>query len=260
MISHLAYTSFQVPEVAAPAPTPILTDIVTYYDVNNASSWPGSGTTISDLSGNGYNASMNNSLPVNTTGGISYLDWDSSYNTRQLNTTWNSGLNFASAGAVTGEVWTYLNSFSLKDGEGHFLNVNVNGSHCFSCYQLIFRYTSANLEVFIGNTTGWGQKFSQKAHSGIFSTGEWMQLAFTYSTSDYVIRMYHNGSLIFTSSPWTAQPMVTAGASSAFHTGNGLGTSAQVAARIAIQRTYNAVLSDDDILNNYNADKSFFGL
>ena len=245
-----------------PAATLVTTDLMVYYDANNASSYPGSGTDVFDLSGNGYDGTMQNSLPVNTTSGITYWDWGDSNNTRTLDVTWNSALDFSTAGAVTGEAWVYLNSLTTKNGEGHFFNLNLNGSHAYNGYQYVFRYNTTNLESFIGNNTSWGEKFDQDALSGTsITTGAWMQLAFTYSTSDYKARFYHNGSKIYeTATAWSAQSMLSVGASPALHIGSGLGTSAQVAARISIARLYDRALSDAELLQNYDYDKATFGL
>ena len=243
-------------------PQPVLTNLKVWYDANDAASYPGSGTDVTDLSGNGLDATMDNSLPVNTSGGIKYWDWGDSQNTRRLNVTWDSALDFSSAGAVSAEAWVYLNSTTLKDGEGSFFNLNLNGSHNYNGYQYIFRYTSTEkFESFIGNTSSWGQKYDEKTLSSAgVSTGNWYQLVFTYGTADYKNRMYVNGSEVFESSAWTAQSMLSVGGSPSLHIGNGLGTSAQVAARISIARLYDRVLTAEEVTQNYNANKATFGL
>jgi hypothetical protein len=42
-----------------PTPEPLPSGIIMYYDAGNELSYPGTGTTITDLSGNGYTATMN---------------------------------------------------------------------------------------------------------------------------------------------------------------------------------------------------------
>lgn len=53
-------------------PDPTLTDLFWWYDAGRTSSYPGSGTTITDLSGNGYNGTLVNT-PTYTSGDSGYF-------------------------------------------------------------------------------------------------------------------------------------------------------------------------------------------
>lgn len=56
----------------SPLPDPTLTDLYWWYDAGRTSSYPGSGTTINDLSGNGYNGTLVNT-PTFTSGDSGYF-------------------------------------------------------------------------------------------------------------------------------------------------------------------------------------------
>lgn len=53
------FAPFAFQNQAVTAPTPLPSGIIMYYDAGNPASYPGTGTTITDLSGNGYTATMN---------------------------------------------------------------------------------------------------------------------------------------------------------------------------------------------------------
>jgi hypothetical protein len=50
---------FKQQVTSTPPPDPLPSGIIMYYDAGNPASYPGTGTTITDLSGNGYTATMN---------------------------------------------------------------------------------------------------------------------------------------------------------------------------------------------------------
>jgi hypothetical protein len=74
MISHLAYTSFQVPQAVAGKGDPVLTDLAWWWDASRASSYPGTGTTITDIAPaeNGWDGTIVNA-PTHTAGNAGYF-------------------------------------------------------------------------------------------------------------------------------------------------------------------------------------------
>lgn len=74
---NFAPFAFQNQAVTAPGPTPTPTPtpgvlpsgIIMYYDAGNPASYPGTGTTVNDLSGNGYTATMNANVGFNSGNG-----------------------------------------------------------------------------------------------------------------------------------------------------------------------------------------------
>jgi hypothetical protein len=68
-------------KVTPPAIPPVVTSgLVVNYDASNATSYPGSGTTWSDLSGNGYNATLQNGPAFSSNfGGNIVLDGSNDY-------------------------------------------------------------------------------------------------------------------------------------------------------------------------------------
>lgn len=59
MISINSYQQFQYPVVAPPAPSWVTTGLLSRLDAGDTNSYPGTGTTWTDLSGNNYNGSIN---------------------------------------------------------------------------------------------------------------------------------------------------------------------------------------------------------
>jgi hypothetical protein len=87
MLSYGAFTSLQYPAEAV-APFPITDGLRTVYDFSDTNSYPGTGTTVYDISGNGNNGELH--------GGSSYVSdygggFDVSYNTSDG--LWMSGNN-----------------------------------------------------------------------------------------------------------------------------------------------------------------------
>ena len=52
-----------------PTPDPLPSGIIMYYDAGNPASYPGTGTTITDLSGNGYTATLNTNITYSSSDG-----------------------------------------------------------------------------------------------------------------------------------------------------------------------------------------------
>ena len=85
MLAHgiLAQSQYAAP----PAGPAYVTDgLVGYWDANNGSSYPGSGTTWTDLSGNGYDTTATGT-PSYTSGTPSYFTFNQDYQFKVVNTT-----------------------------------------------------------------------------------------------------------------------------------------------------------------------------
>jgi hypothetical protein len=72
---HFQPFAFNKTEIATLAPPPGITlpsGAIVVYDFSNASSWPGSGRFVYDLSGNGFTGSMTGSIGSGSAGGVSF--------------------------------------------------------------------------------------------------------------------------------------------------------------------------------------------
>jgi hypothetical protein len=101
----------QVATVAAPPSNPVTTGLVLELN-NKASSYPGSGNTWYDVSGNGYNFNQSGSATFTTTDG-----WDLNGSSQYLWMTSSFGTQFT--GDVTSSITIFVDCFKdLTTGEG----------------------------------------------------------------------------------------------------------------------------------------------
>lgn len=226
----------------------IVTDgLVFAVDAANKKSYPGSGTTWSDLSGNGNNGTLTNG-PTFGSGNGGSIDFDASndvvYNTTLDWTTLNS--------TFTIDTWVYptktVNDSTIIGGQWA-----IDGGKGFLLY----------LDVGDG---AYGYDFAIRTPSGLarFGTTDanatanaWQNVVVTYSTSE--MKLYVNNTLRNTiSSPGTFTVSSTPGIG--IGTENYNNVSRLWGGKIASAKIYNSYLNSTEISQNYNALKSRFGL
>lgn len=231
----------------------IVTDGLVYnMDAGFVPSYPRNGSTAYDIGGNGYNADVLNSTGFNSANG-GYWDLDGSDDKIQIPHTsyWNSNV-FGSANVFSIMCWTKCDNFYnwtsmihksnggyYSQSEGASLWVNSSG------YQAVFGNGIS------GNSGNWGNIISYPTSN----TTDWFHLAFTGDGT--TLRFYVNGSqhnsqgqssrsagLNITSNP------VSFGVR---------GGSAYYNGKIALALLYDKAISADQVLQNYNAQKTRFG-
>lgn len=205
-------------------------------DASNVSSYPGSGSTWTDIATPEQNITLVNS-PTYTSTAPSYFTFNG---TNQYGT---------GAGAVlttttyTKSVWFYLNAYADNNlvssaAGGHFMFFSGAGS------------PSNKLSCGHANWANYGA-FTSVA---TFSLNTWYNATLTFNTTDGM-KLYVNGAL---DSSYTANKTAHGGNSSTniatFGGGNLLN------GRIAKVYCYNRSLTASEVLQNYNTDKSYFGL
>jgi len=223
------------------SPKIVTNGLVLALDAANNKSYPGSGTTWSDLSGNNNNGTLTNGPTFsNANGGSIVFDGTDDYvaiTNLFLNTITN----------ITLQGWVYISSTSLK---GPFVKVGggVNGyaigvggnDFDTSGNQIIGLYAGVRW-ILTGNN---------------YSTG-WKFFTLTLSTTS-VPTFYLNGALI---GSYTGTNPLTP--TSGVYVGRNVGDELTVrafAGNIATTQIYNRELSATEILQNYNATKGRFGL
>ena len=209
-----------------------------HYDASTVESYPGSGTSWYDISGNGNDGTLTNG-PTYSTNAIR-LDGSNDY--ISLPTT-----GFAPS-THTIEFWIKRHA-----NGGYFLTID----------------NSDNPELRLQFAAGYTQLtwYDDSAYIASFSSvtaitlDTWYHICVTTQNNDF--RMYINGALdtADTSGTYTGSPSNNAGE----HTlgtynrpGAGYGGYANVS--YGVYRFYNRVLTDTEILQNYNIQKSRFGL
>ena len=244
--SALAYglNSFSPPAIATAG-------LIMHVDASKTASYPGSGTTWFDLSGNGNNISMS--------GGISY---------------------------TTSGTGGHLN---LDGSSGHFVLANNSSSSPYTLQTFTIdmwanRYTEggANYEIF------WSQDFTShgppyytvhirndnaSAHSGInyfsgpggFSTNpitnnglvneQWNHWIFTRDVSTGIANVYKNGALFTTT---TGNSTLTYYNNPTWIGRSNFQSSSRL--RIGSVRYYNRALTATEAFNNFNLTRTRFGI
>jgi hypothetical protein len=209
-----------------------------YYDFGNASCYSGSGSTVTDLSGNGHTGTLQNSPTYSASnGGIFNFSASNQYiSTSYLlpaaprsHGYWVKCNNFASfpsglfiAGTQEGGAYTYLGVYGGAGGEIYYYLGNNTG----------------------GNTTGYA-----------LTTGVWYHLFETISASG-AMNVYKNGVAVVT----TSGSAGGAAASSTFGVGAlGGGGYPLTNGSIGKVTVYNIELTASQVLSNFNADKSRYG-
>jgi hypothetical protein len=215
-------------------PQPVLTGLQIWVDATNPTSYSGTGSTWTDLSGNSRNMSV--SATFNASPG--YFEFR---NTAQTN---NANVSFTRPTTASFEVWVRWIS-SAADPAFSRLTSYGTGDNFEQSIRASGRYA-----YFRSSGGGW----DDNAANPSFTTNTWAQVLVTY-TSGGSFKMYKNGTLVRT----TTHNLIAGG--STFFVGNRYTTPSEgVNADISIVRVYNAELTDAQVLQNYNADKSKFGL
>lgn len=203
-------------------------------DPGSTSSYSGSGSTWSDASGNGANITLVNT-PAFTAGTTPYFTFNGS---TQYGT--GSKANVIPTTAYTKSVWFYLNGYLDNN-----LISSSTGGH------FLFMGASTN-KIYAGHAN-WAS-YTLYGSTGTISLSTWYMVALTFNTTNGYT-LYINGSQ---DSTYTADKSAHAGDGStnvATYGGGNL-----LNGRLGQVYCYNRALTDAEVLQNYNATKSTYGL
>jgi hypothetical protein len=207
--------------------------LIRSYDVSNMLSYPGSGTTLADVSGNAVDGTLVNGVGYNNSnGGSLVFDGNDDY------VSFSSG--FSSTDNLTYEAW--VNPSSLG-GWGVVLNHDS-----WNTGYIHFQFAGDLLQFALN---GESDKYSTYS----FNTNTWYQVAAVYSKSAKTISFYVNGSLTNTEN-YSNPPTIT-------NTNLKMGAwdgGRFFSGKIGLVRIYNSALSASDIQTNFNGSKTRFGL
>jgi hypothetical protein len=228
--------------------------LILYLDAGNSKSYPGNGTVWNDLSGNGYNGTLvNGPLYTSLSNGTVVLDGLNDYIAISGGGT-NNTHAWTSDGSVGSsilfiEIWVRTN-----DSSGRIISKPWNGS---GQYNMV---VSSNGFSLIGNTSTF-ISFPNIANNTWRHLNVWA----TSNQIGYVI----DGTISNSQShsvvggiPSSGNSNLTLLLGSLFPYGSGWAgiDSFSMGGEIAIFRKYNRILTPQEILQNYNATKSRFGL
>jgi len=221
--------------LASPAPSYVTSGLVLYLDAGNSSSYPGSGTTWTDISGSGYSGTLGTGVGYSMSSGgtLTFNGATTAYVSLTASGLSNLTNNF------TVEAWYYSNN--------NYPEIMADGSGGSG---FVFGYFSSNptnwkvtkygvIDIYIGS---------------IPQNTNWHQVALTYSSSAGTT-VYVDGASSGSSANTTnlrAGSTITIGkgeSSSYLHNGG-----------ISIIRWYNTALSSTQISQNFNATRGRYGI
>jgi len=212
------------------------------FDIGNARSYPGSGSTTYDIGSSGNNGTLYNTPAYSSSNGgyltlngtNNYIDFGTAANLKNTTCSFEAWFN---PNAVTGY------------GDGAVLLNITDGTNWRN---------GAGLSVYNGLLYG-GVANGTTNYSATYaiSTGSWIQAVMTFNSSSGAINTYTNGTLRST----------TTGASCVFNATNklwsgwgGPGYTSYLSTKIACGRVYSSALTASEVLQNYNALRGRFGL
>jgi hypothetical protein len=220
--------------------TPIVTNgLVLNLDASRTSSYPGSGTTWTDISGSGNNGTMVNGPVFGTaSGGVITFDGVNDY----VSVADSTSLRFGT-GAYTINLWVKPTSFSGS-------KVLIQKGSLLGGWQLYF--DSVGYLHFT-------QQFVVDISTILFSPNQWKNIVFTSNGgTDRNIYMYVNG---VSTGTYTCTGNQNYNLTSALTIGaDGVGNNYFLNGNITNVLLYNRALSTTDILQNFDVTKSRFGL
>ena len=221
---------------------PIITSgLVLHLDAGNTSSYPGSGTTWTDLSGNNNHGTLINGPTYSSTNGGSivldgsndYIDFGNSASLSAIGGTTN----------ITVSGWAYYTAYG--GGGQSYSVITVKGAPWTWLLEnyldtFRFRIVAGGADVSVGDVS-------------THQLNVWYNVVGTYDGSN--MRLYINGVLKNT----VPQTGALATNSETAKIGTWQGTDYNLTGRVSNVSIYNRVLTDAEVLQNYNALRPRFG-
>lgn len=235
--------SYTYPNVPASV-SPVTSGLVSYLDAGDTTSYPGTGTTWTDLVSSVNNGTLTNGPVFTSSGSASYFTFDGSNDGVQL-----AGTNF-SLNTMTISCW----NFSANYNQNGFMfekttngTVNTQYSFFFAADNNIYyrTYGLSTQDLVISNTT-----------AGTVNN-QWNNFVATFDGTNK--RIYRNGTLVATSANLTGT--VTQNTTGAAYIGiYGSFAGYPFNGRKSINRIFNRALSQAEITQDYNFFKGRYGL
>ena len=231
------------------APNTVTNGLVLYLDAGNTVSYPGTGTSWRDISGNSNNGTLTNGPTFNSNnGGSIVFDGTNDY----VNNT-----SYTASNDYTLSLWCYYNTPTSELGNYYRTLISKGGVFINnSTFGFGFRnVTNTNVRLFLyfynGSTEG-GTEFALTTSP----YQKWRNFAVSKTSNVYLF--YENGTLISTYnasiSPSANSYPLNMG------TDSSLSSTSFFNGSIATSLIYNRGLSSTEITQNYNALKGRYGL
>jgi hypothetical protein len=241
----------------------ITSNLKFYIDASQLRSYPGSGTTWSDVSGNADDATLTNGPTYSSVnGGVIVFDDSNDYgvSTSTTNTNVNSTTGY------TFGAWVYptFTTSQLQDRQIQAIVCSRANSTSSDDFTIAFGLVSnafgcgVYLDRKLFLRTGGGGNNVCSSNKFDWNNNAWNHIVVTHvGTGANAINMYANGVSVLSTTGFT----VSSNTSIKYHFGQSCNTSQiKFVGRMAINHVYDRALSATEVLQNYNATKSRFGL
>jgi hypothetical protein len=217
-----------------------MSGLTLYLDAANPVSYPGTGTTWSDISGQGNNFTMTGTMAYNSTGYFTSTATAANYWSRS---------NFAHPTTVaTTEMWVQCNVGSSFDGIWSYASVGGDNDNLL--------YDQNNLTLFGPS----GAVLSGLA----INDGVWRNLVRVSTRSTGLEQLYINGALIFTTTISAGVNYTTGGTlilgQEQDSVGGNLDPNQALEGNYSVFKIYNRALTDIEVSQNFNALRGRYGI
>lgn len=230
--------------------SPVQSGLELYYDPSQSASYPGTGTTLYDLSSSGVNATISGS-PTDAGNWFTFTGSQSiqTGNLVGLYSGWQHSLEIWFSPSAAGAVFSDTGAGPTNTG-----------------------YHSTGLEVYsagpfyLTNAMLWSGAAVTRVGGGTVSLNNWYQLVRVYNGSNTAYAYLNKVKSSDTSITWDPPYYAGAPGRTGWYLNFGssettsFATSAAFQGKLGVIRLYNRVLSLAEITENYNATKSLYGL
>jgi hypothetical protein len=229
-------------------PRVVTNGLVLYMDAGNRKSYSGSGTVWNDLSGNVYSGSLVNGPTFNSSNfGSIVFDGSNDYVFRNSNI--NTGNNFS--------VFSWINpgSINIRDGI-------VGNSYSYSTRRGFYLATANNYSGFSNTfflSIGVDIAYAIAPNNSLI-LNKWNYVGATVINGGQEIKLYINGIEPISYTTVLSSGNIVYDINEFYIGARYSGTLEPFIGNISNVKIYNRALSSTEILQNYNATKSRFGL
>lgn len=220
----------------------VTSGLALHYDMSDYRSNPFTGTSITDLSGIGNTGTLTNGPAFSSSnGGVISFDGTNDY------------IHIGSLGSFysQGTISFWMNSLDVTTNPRNPFSTNYNGSINFDVLRFEQAESPGSLKCWFGDSSN---NIASLVYSNIL-VNTWYCVVVTWNQSATTVSGYLNGVLDVTNSSWIRWP------SSFVNVGVGLGyNNRYFSGNVAQVQIYNRALSSQEVLQNYNATKTRFGI
>jgi hypothetical protein len=222
------------------SPKTVTNGLVLSLDAANNKSYPRSGTTWTDLSGNNNTGTLTNG-PTFNAGNLGSIVFDGTNDYVGVTTT---GLINT---VISADIWFYLNSTKLYNA--------LIGSDVSEKYEMLIKGNGTDLEVSLSTN-------NLMQYNNVIPLNTWTNITMT-AVSGTQWKLYKNGVYLGNPTSYSGTWQVSGTSITSFDIGrirnNSLGTFV-FSGNISIVKIYNRELTAAEVLQNYNATKNRYGL